>query len=54
MTDTTETIHKFPNTTKAQVANVKSCSRQEAGFDVGDLHRFFGYANFGVPTMVGD
>jgi len=40
---TTETIHKFPKTTKVQVANVKSCSRQ------GASDRFFWYANLGRP-----
>jgi len=46
---TTETIHKFPKTTKAQVANVKSCSQSNPAPSRGALHRFFRYANLGRP-----
>jgi len=41
-------VHKLPKTTIAQVANVKSCSRQ------GALHRFFGMPTLGVTHLVGN
>jgi len=46
---TTETIHKFPKTTKVQVANINSCSRQGAGIVVGDLPELTDF--FGMPTL---
>jgi len=43
MTSVRWSVHKFPKTTKAQFANVKSCSRQ------GALNRYFRYANVVRP-----
>jgi len=39
---------QIPQIDKAQVANVKSCSR------LGVSHRFFGMPTFGTPPMAGD